>query len=135
MLDMTGNSPTTAEGNISSNSRYDSALIDSKLLEGFLQEVTPRPSGLTIHVDTEEKPVLIFDKKISNVRVDSAAATFAADSVTYRTKTIADRNKFCVWYQSPSPASFSKMKGQENVFGPPDVMFIKVIAVPHVPGK
>ena len=133
MLDVIGNSPTTT--GVSSSSGFDSALFDSKLLEAFLNEVTRRPSGLTVPVDTEEKPVLIFDKKISNVRVDSAAATFAADSVTYRTKTIKDRNKFCAWYQSPSPASFSKMKGQENVFGPPDVMFIKVIGVAHAPGK
>lgn len=132
---MTGNSPTTAESNNGNNSGFDAALFESRLLEAFLNEVTCRPSGLTIPVDTEEKPVLIFDKKISNVRVDSAAATFAADSVTYRTKTIEDRNKFCAWYQSPSPASFSNMKGQENVFGPPDVMFIKVIAVPYAPGK
>lgn len=102
--------------------------LDQKCLEAFLKEFTLRP-GITIHDDTEEKPQLIFDKKISEVLINSAWIAFTAGSVTYRTKTIEDRNKFYEWYQSDNPKPFSKIKGQETKFGPPDVIFTKVCPV------
>lgn len=98
---------------------------ETTFLKKFLPDVI-KANGLTIHIETMTSHFEILRAhKASNIRASSAWIMFTVEKKTIRTKTIADRNAFLAWCQSPIKALFSRKKGEENFFGPPNVIFVQ----------
>ncbi len=125
MLQTTGNKTTTS---LMKGIDQD---IDDAILETWLKRVTSTTAtapgkydtGLYLNIDTKDIPMFIKGGKVEGVKVTDAWIMFTVDGVTVRTNTIEDRNNFYEFYQSENPPSFSKKKGDEAKFGPPNVTF------------
>ncbi len=100
--------------------------MTASALHAFLEGKIKNPLGLTITVDTRERPMCLKGGVISGVQLGSAWAGFTHDGIPYRTKEIPHRDHFVSWALGGGNEPFSKHRDFKDAVGPPNVCFVRM---------
>ena len=95
-------------------------------LHAFLEGKIRSPLGLTITVETRERPACLKGGVVSNVKVSSAWVSFTHEDTQYRTKEIPHRDNLISWASNGGIEPFSQHRDFKDAVGPPNVCFVRM---------
>lgn len=108
------------------NERVATPQMTADELQTFLGSKIKSLPGLTITVDTRERPMCLKGGVISEVQLGSAWAGFTHDGIPYRTKEILHRDNFVSWAHDGGNEPFSQHRDFKDAVGPPNVCFVRM---------